>query len=557
MWRVGIWEESFRCADILYFAIARWKLCASTTFEILPLSTCTVYTIPEKILYLQRCSTDFRILRLSPKMSRFGIWVESFKCAGILLLQWQGENFASRQHLKFCHFQPVHCVSKNPIAPKLFNRFSKSLPQLEDVEGGHLGGKFQVRRYITFAMARWKLCASYNIWNYPKVNLYTVPAKILYLQRYSTDFRNLCLSSKILRVGIWVESFKRAGILILQWQGENLAHVQHLKFPTFNLSTVTAKILYLQRYSTDFRNLWLSSKMLREGICVERFKRAGIILLQWQGENLAHVQHLKFPTFNLYTVTAKILYFQRYSTDFRNLCFSSKMLTVGICVENCRCADMVLLQWQGENFAHRQHLKFPTFKMHTVPAKILYLQWYSTDFRNLCLSTKILLAGSWVESFRRAVMVLLQWHGENFAHVQQLKFPTSNKYTAPAKILHMYIQRYSTDFRNLNLSWKMLRMGISLESFRCADIVLLQWQGEYFAHWQHLKLRHFQHAPCASKNPLSPKVFNRFSKSLPHLEDVEVGISVESFRCADIVLLQWQGEYFAHWQRLKFPTFNM
>ena len=57
------------------------------------------------------------------------------------------------EHLKFCHFQPVHCASKYPISPKVFNRFSKSLPQLEDVEGGHLGGKFQVRRYFSFAMA--------------------------------------------------------------------------------------------------------------------------------------------------------------------------------------------------------------------------------------------------------------------------------------------------------------------------------------------------------------------------------------------------------------------
>ena len=188
---------------------------------------------------------------------------------------------------------------------------------------------------------------------------------------------------------------------------------------------------------------------------------------------------------------------------------------------------------------------------------MLYLLWYSTDFRNLYLSTKILLAGSWVEISRRADMVLLQWQGENFAHVQQLKFPTFNLYTVPAKILHMYLQRYSTDFRNRNLSWKMLRVGISVESFKCADIVLLQRQGEYFAHWQHLKLRHFQPAPCASKNPLTPKVFNRFPKSLPQLEDVEVGIWVQNYRWAGILLLQWQGENLAHVQHLKFPTFNL
>ena len=66
-------------------------------------------------------------------MFRVGIWVERFRRAGILLLQWQGENFGHRKQLNFCYFQPVHSASKNPISPKLFNRFSKSLRQLESV----------------------------------------------------------------------------------------------------------------------------------------------------------------------------------------------------------------------------------------------------------------------------------------------------------------------------------------------------------------------------------------------------------------------------------------
>ena len=57
------------------------------------------------------------------------------------------------------HFQHVQWAAKNPMSPKVFKRFSKSLPQLEDVEGGHLGGKFHVRRYFAFAIAMWKLCA--------------------------------------------------------------------------------------------------------------------------------------------------------------------------------------------------------------------------------------------------------------------------------------------------------------------------------------------------------------------------------------------------------------
>ena len=80
--------------------------------------------------------------------------MEKFRCAVVLLLQWQGENFAHRQNLKFCGFQPLHFASKNHTPPKVFSRFSKSFPLLDDADGGHLGGKFQVRRYFTFAMAR-------------------------------------------------------------------------------------------------------------------------------------------------------------------------------------------------------------------------------------------------------------------------------------------------------------------------------------------------------------------------------------------------------------------
>ena len=166
-------------------------------------------------------------------MLRLDIWVGSFRCAGILLLQWQCENLAHRQHLKFCHFQPVHCASKNPISSTVFDRFSKSFPQLEDVECGHLCGKFQVRRCFTFAMERWKLCTSKTFKILPLSTCTLCQKKPQYLQRYSTDFRNHCLSSKMLRVDIWAESFSCPGISLLQWQGENFPYRQPLKFCLF------------------------------------------------------------------------------------------------------------------------------------------------------------------------------------------------------------------------------------------------------------------------------------------------------------------------------------
>ena len=70
------------------------------------------------------------------------------------------------------HFQHVKCPSKNPISPKVFNRFSKTLLHLKLVESGYLGRKFQVRRYFTFAMTRWKLSPStrFDISHFQPVN---------------------------------------------------------------------------------------------------------------------------------------------------------------------------------------------------------------------------------------------------------------------------------------------------------------------------------------------------------------------------------------------------
>ena len=177
----------------------RRKLCASTTFEILPLSTCTVCTVPAKILYLQWYSTDFRNLRVSPKMLRVGIWVESFKCAGIL---------------------PLQCKVKTLRID--------------------------------------------NIWNFAIFNLYTVPEKILYLQKCSTDFQNFCLSSKMLMVSIWVESFRERWYFTFAMERRKLCTSTTFEIlSTFNLYTLPAKILYLQKYSTDFRNLCLQLEDVR------------------------------------------------------------------------------------------------------------------------------------------------------------------------------------------------------------------------------------------------------------------------------------------------------
>ena len=70
--------------------------------------------------------------------------------AAILVLQWQGENFFQVEKFEISQFQAVHCVRKNAISPKVFNRFSKNFPSAA-VENRYFGRKFDGRSYFSFA----------------------------------------------------------------------------------------------------------------------------------------------------------------------------------------------------------------------------------------------------------------------------------------------------------------------------------------------------------------------------------------------------------------------
>ena len=99
------------------------------------------------------------------------------------------------------------------------------------------------------------------------------------------------------------------------------------KFPTFKLYTVSEKMLYHQRYSTDFQKCW---KMWKIGICAKKFHGRSYFsfaIVRWK---LLQKENLKFPNSKLHTVPEKMLYHQRYSTDFQKLFFCWKMWKIGI-----------------------------------------------------------------------------------------------------------------------------------------------------------------------------------------------------------------------------------
>ena len=116
MFRVGIWMESFRCAGILLLQWQRWKLFVSTTFEILPRSTCTL--CQQKSYFSKGIH---RIFEIFASARRCWGWEFGWKVSGtqvfyFSMLRWK--LFASRTFeilsLSSCPLcQQKSCISKD------------------------------------------------------------------------------------------------------------------------------------------------------------------------------------------------------------------------------------------------------------------------------------------------------------------------------------------------------------------------------------------------------------------------------------------------------------
>ena len=454
-------------------------------------------------------------------MLRECIWVESFICAGILILQWQRENFAHPQYMKFCHFQPVHCASKNPISPKVFNRFSKSLPQLEDIEGGHLGGKFHMRRFFTFAMARWNFCASTTLkfCCFQPVHCASKnPISPKVFNRFSKSLHQL----EDVEGAHLGGKFHVGNILLLQWQGETFAYRQHLKFCHYQIAHHASKNPISPKVFNRFSKSLPQLEDVQGGhLCGKFHMRRYFNFAMATWKLCASTTFWNFATFNLYTVQAKVLYLQWYSTDFRNLCLCSKMLRECIWVESFICAGILILQWQRENFAHPQYMKFCHFQpVHCASKNPISPKVFNRFSKSLPQLEDIEgghLGGKF--HMRRCfTFAMARW---NFCASTTLKFCCFQPVHCASKnpISPKVFNRFSKSLHQLE-DVEGAHLG---GKFHVGNILLLQWQGETFAYRQHLKFCHYQIAHHASKNPISPKVFNRFSKSLPQLEDVQGG----------------------------------
>ena len=161
------------------------------------------------------------------------------------------------------HFQPANWPNRNPIPPKVFNRFSKTLLHLKCVESGHLGRKFQVRRYFTYAMARWKFGPStrFEIFHFQPVNCPSKnPRSLKLFNRFSKTLLQL-IGIESGHLGRKFHVNRNFTFAMTRWKLSpttkfEISHFQPVNCPSKN--TISPKVF--NRYSKTFLHLkWVES----------------------------------------------------------------------------------------------------------------------------------------------------------------------------------------------------------------------------------------------------------------------------------------------------------
>ena len=188
---------------------------------------------------------------------------------------------------------------------------------------------------------------------------YTVPAEMLYLHKYLTNFQKL--SFVLQDEEGWLLWLKISRAQIFWFCNGNVT-----TFPTsrkcknfnFSLYTVPAEMLYFRKYLTNSPKTFLAERWWRWLLWL-KISRAQIF---WfcNGKITTFPTSRKCKNFNssLYTVPAEMLYFRKYLTNSQKTFFGWKMMKVAIVAENfkgsaCFGFTMATLQL----FQHPENVK--------------------------------------------------------------------------------------------------------------------------------------------------------------------------------------------------------
>ena len=312
----------------------------------------------------------------------------------------------------------------------------------------------------TFPISR--KCKNFNF------SLYTVPAEMLYLQKYLTNFQKLSLAE---RWGTWLLWLKISIAQTFWFCNSNVTTFpisRKCKNFNFSLYTVPAEMLYLQKYLTNFKNFfWLKDEeawlLWLKIFNVHRNFSFAIATLQL----FQYPENVKISIFPFTLSPEKCYIFKSIWRIFKNILLL-KDEERGYCGWKFQCAQIFwFCNSNVTTFPISRKCKNFNFSLYIVPAEMLYLQKYLTNFQKLFLAERW---GRWLLSLKISSAQIF-W----FCNSNVTTFPTSRKcknfnfslYTVPAEML--YLQKYLTNFQKHYFGWKMRNGGYCGWKFESAQ----------------------------------------------------------------------------------------
>ena len=200
---------------------------------------------------------------------------------------------------------------------------------------------------------------------------------MLYLQKYFTSFHKHFFSWKKTKMAIVVENSSAQIFWFCNSNVTTFETSRKCKNFNFSLHTVAAEMLYLQKYLTNFRKLFLAERRGRW----HRYFDVAIATLQL----FQHSENVKISIFPLHCPSRNTISPQVFN-EFTKTFFAerrgkwvfwfkiSSAQVFGFC--NCNV----------KTFPTSRKCKNFNFFLHTVLAKMLYLQKYLTNSQNFfCL----------------------------------------------------------------------------------------------------------------------------------------------------------------------------
>ena len=112
----------------------------------------------------------------------------------------------------------------------------------------------------------------------------------------------------------------------------------------FSLYTVPAEMLYLQKYLTNFQKFFFSWKKRKVAIVVENSRAQIFWFCNGKVTTFPTSRKGKNFNFSLYTVPAEMLYRQKYLMNFLKVFFGWKKRNLAIVVQNLKGTDILVLQ---------------------------------------------------------------------------------------------------------------------------------------------------------------------------------------------------------------------